>query len=158
MSTHLYRDDYTAWLAEQAAALRRLRDAGANLPLDFELLAEELDDMGRELRAGCASHLVTVLQHLLKLQHSPAEDPRRGWENSIRMARVNVERRITKTIRNELEDDLDRLYATAHANAKNDLEQHHETAAAALPRVCPYGLDQALDLEWWPKRAATVTV
>lgn len=154
MSTSLFERDYVAWLAEQAAIMRRLRGDGANIPLDLDLLAEELDDMGRELRASCASHTATIIQHLLKLQFSPTEEPRRGWQNTVRTARLNLNKRVTTTITNELEDELGDLYATARSNARNDLEQHHETdAAKRLPRRCPYTLEQIQDAEWWPARA-----
>jgi hypothetical protein len=154
MSTELFERDYVAWLAEQAAAMRRLQAAGANVPLDLELLAEELDDMARDLRASCASHTATIIQHLLKLQFPPAEEPRRGWQNTVRTARDNLANRITTTIANELEDDLDRRYQLARRMAQADLEQYHEVdAAKRLPRRCPYTLAQIQDAEWWPARA-----
>ena len=154
MSTELFERDYVAWLAEQAAAMRRLQAAGANVPLDLELLAEELDDMARDLRASCASHTATIIQHLLKLEFSPAEEPRRGWQNTVRSARLNLNKRVTTTIANELEDELGDLYELARSNARNDLEQYHETdAAKRLPRHCPYTLAQIQDAKWWPKRA-----
>lgn len=154
MSTELFERDYVAWLAEQAAAMRRLRVEGANIPLDLDLLAEELDDMARDLRASCASHTATIIQHLLKLQLSPAEEPRRGWQNTVRTARLNLNKRVTTTIANEIEDELGELYELARSNARNDLEQYHETdAAKRLPRRCPYTLAQIQDAEWWPERA-----
>lgn len=154
MSASLFERDYVAWLTEQAASMRRLRTEGANIPLDLELLAEELDDMARDLRASCASHTATIIQHLLKLQLSPAEEPRRGWQNTVRTARLNLNKRVTTTIANELEDELEDLYELARSNARNDLEQHHEgDAAKRLPRRCPYSLEQIQDVEWWPGRA-----
>ena len=155
MTASLFESDYVAWLAEQAATMRRLASEGANVPLDLELLAEELDDMARDLRASCASHTATIIQHLLKLEYSPAEEPRRGWQNTVRTARLNLAKRVTTTIANELEDELGDLYAIACANGRNDLEQYHEwDAAKRLPRRCPYKLAQIQDGEWWPARAA----
>ncbi len=154
MSTDLFERDYVAWLAEQAAVLRRLQAEGANIPLDLDLLAEELDAMARDLRASCASHTATIIQHLLKLHFSPAEEPRRGWQNTVRTARLNLNKRVTTTIANELEDELGDLYELARSNARNDLEQYHEAdAAKRLPRRCPYTLKQIQDAEWWPVRA-----
>lgn len=154
MSRELYERDYVAWLAEQAAAMRRLAEQRANIPLDLDLLAEEMDDMARELRAACASHTATIIQHLLKLHYSPADEPRRGWQNTVRTARLNLRKRITTTIANELADELGELYDVARANTRSDLEQYHESdAAKRLPRRCPYTLEQIQDAEWWPKRA-----
>jgi len=154
MSRELCERDYVAWLAEQAAAMRRLAEQRADIPLDLELLAEEMDDMARELRAACASHTATIIQHLLKLRYSPAEEPRRGWENTMRSARLDRRKRITTTIGNELEDELEELYRLARSNARNDLEQFHEKEVAErLPRHCPYILEQIRDPDWWPTRA-----
>jgi len=154
MSRELHERDYVAWLAEQAAALRRLAEQRANIPLDLDLLAEEMDDMARELRAACAPHTATIIHHLLKLQYSPAEETRRSWQNTVRSARLNLRKRITTTISNELADELTELYDLARANARNDLEQYHETdAAKRLPCRCPYTLEQIRDPDWWPTRA-----
>ena len=154
MSKDLFERDYVAWLADQAATMRRLRTADANIPLDLDLLADELDDVALELRASCASHTATIIQQFLKLQFSPAEEPRRGWQNTVRTARLNLNKRVTTTIANELEDELGDLYELARSNARNDLEQYHEMdAAKRLPRRCPYTLAQIQDAEWWPARA-----
>ena len=51
-------------------------------------MAEAIDDMARELRAACASHTATVIHPLLKLQYASAEEPRRGWQNTVRSARL----------------------------------------------------------------------
>lgn len=106
------------------------------------------------------AHRDHLIQHLLKLQFSPAEEPRRGWQNTVRTARLNLNKRVTTTIANELEAELGELYELyelyelARSNARNDLEQHHEVdAAKRLPRRCPYTLAQIQDAEWWPKRA-----
>ncbi|MDB5402083.1 MAG: hypothetical protein JWQ55_4101, partial [Rhodopila sp.] len=38
------------------------------------------------------SHISTVLEHLIKLQASPATDPRNGWKVSIDRARADIAR------------------------------------------------------------------
>ena len=45
MST-LYRDDFVSWTQEQADSLRRARDSGSNLPLDWPHLIEEIESLG----------------------------------------------------------------------------------------------------------------
>lgn len=72
----------------------------------------------------------------------------------MRNGRLALERRMTATIEHRIQADLDALYATARANATNDLLDHHETAAAeALPQSCPYELEQIIASDWWPARA-----
>lgn len=149
----LHETDYAAWLAQQAGVLRRLRETDVNLPLDLDLLAEELDDMRLDLEARVASYLVTILQHLLELQYSPAERPRSGWQNTVDRSRGNARRRITPVIEASMRAQLEALYGEARTLAERDLRRHHENAAAdALPPACPYTLEQALDPAWWPAR------
>ena len=52
---------------------------GTNLLLDWENLAEEIDDLGPSIRHQLRSRISTIIEHLLKLEHSPASRPRRGW-------------------------------------------------------------------------------
>ena len=69
----------------------------------------------------------------------------------MRAARDNLANRITTTIANELEEDLEQRGRVALAMARNELEQHHETdAAKRLPQRGPYTLQQIRDAEWWP--------
>jgi Domain of unknown function DUF29 len=59
-----YDADLVAWAAAQAALLRAGRIAEA----DAANIAEELDDVGKSQRLTLASHVGTVIEHLMKLQ------------------------------------------------------------------------------------------
>ena len=67
----LYKDDFYAWTRNQASALRRLADERWNGPLDLLHLAEEVEDLGSEQQWAVESQLERILEHLLKLEHSP---------------------------------------------------------------------------------------
>lgn len=88
---HLYEEDFVRWTEQQAAALRDAARLGTNLPLDWENIAEEIDSLGRSLRHELYSRLLVILEHLLKLEHSSANDPRRGWIETIGRERAIVE-------------------------------------------------------------------
>ena len=88
MATNLYETDFVAWTKEQAAELRRLRDARINTRLDLELLAEAVEDLGSERKFAFESHIEVIIEHLLKLAHSPAVDPRKKWMISVQSAPV----------------------------------------------------------------------
>jgi hypothetical protein len=64
------------WAEAQAEGLRRAAEAGSNLPLDWYNLAEEIESLGRSQRRELRSRLATIIEHLLKLQFSPAMEPR----------------------------------------------------------------------------------
>ncbi|HJS88147.1 MAG TPA: DUF29 domain-containing protein [Acetobacteraceae bacterium] len=82
-----YDVDFHAWTKEQAALLRagRLSDA------DLENIAEEIEALGRAEKRSLASHVRTVVEHLMKLQASPATEPRAGWHETVRRMRDDIE-------------------------------------------------------------------
>jgi hypothetical protein len=147
----LYDEDFYAWSREQAAALRRLSAERWNGPLDLEHLALEVEDLGDERRNVVRSQLRRLIEHCLKLEYSPATDPRAGRLDTIDHARAEIADRVTPTIRRDAEAQLPRLYAQALRVARRALEQHREgDATAALPAECPYAVDQLLDEAWYP--------
>jgi Domain of unknown function DUF29 len=46
----LYDEDFVAWSKEQGAALRAPARGGSNQVLDWENLAEEIEDLGQWVR------------------------------------------------------------------------------------------------------------
>jgi DNA-binding PucR family transcriptional regulator len=147
----LYRDDFYAWTRDQAAALRRLADQRWNGPLDLLHLAEEVEDLGSEQQNAVMSQLERIIEHLLKLEHSRRSEPRRQWMISVNSARGEIARRMTPTIRNQVERALSELYRRSRRNGELALlDQGEPEAAGALPADCPYGLDDLLADEWWP--------
>jgi hypothetical protein len=147
----LYDDDFHLWTQRQAAALRRLAAERWNGPLDLEHLAEEVEDLGKAEKRLVRSQLIRTIEHCLKLAYSPVGQPRGAWKKSINEARDEIEETLTRSIRQIVESDLQKLYEKARRQVAIDLEAHGETAAlAALPETCPYTLDQLLDDAWYP--------
>jgi Domain of unknown function DUF29 len=147
----LYEEDFYAWTREQAEALRRLGAERWNGPLDLEHLAEEVEDLGKSQLSTVRSQLERVMEHLLKLEYSPAVDPRRGWLISVLNARGHARDQMTAAIRKEIDPGLEAAYARARRRTMVSLSEHGELdLAALLPKTCPYGLDQVLDENWFP--------
>ena len=143
----LYDDDFYAWSREQAALLRDRRFA----ELDLEHLIEEVEDLGGALKRSVRSRTGTIIEHLLKLEHSPAQDPRGGWYDTIIAQRRDLVEELTPTIRREVEPDLRKLYARARADTAKSLRVHGEANAAdALPADCVYSFEQVIG-DWWPE-------
>jgi hypothetical protein len=70
---------------------------------------------------------------------------------SVNNARGEVGRRLTPTIRNQVEPALSDLYRRSRRNAKLALLDNKEAEAArALPADCPYAFDDLLADESWP--------
>src|SRR5689334_4000605 len=87
----LYEDDVVAWAEQQAKALRDAAVSKSNLPIDWENVAEEIEDLAKAYKSSLKSQLRRVIQHLVKLQYSPAVDPRPGWRRTIRLARLEIQ-------------------------------------------------------------------
>jgi hypothetical protein len=142
----LYERDVYAWSSEQAALLRARRFAD----LDLEHVILEIEDVGASLYREVRSRLRTVVEHLLKLEHSAAAEPRAGWERTIRTERADLADDLTPSLRPRIENNLARFYAVARIEAAASLREHGEHAAAdALPATCPYTLDQITG-DWLP--------
>ncbi|HJU19622.1 MAG TPA: DUF29 domain-containing protein [Stellaceae bacterium] len=146
-----YEDDFFAWTQRQAAVLRSL--AVADNRFDREHVAEEIEDLGRSERDAVRSQIRRIIEHLLKLAHSPAEPPRFDWMQTVLEARQALSDKISPTLRRDAEQVLDRLYADGRKRAAAALRRYGEPAAAdALPPVCPYSLDDLCREDWYPDR------
>src|SRR5271155_1621489 len=97
----LYDDDFYAWTQQQAALLRR-GPAGAN-QLDVELIAEEIEDLGRSELHAAQSLVEHVIEHLLKLEYSGLDEPADHWRDEIVEWRIQLGRKLTRTIIAKLE-------------------------------------------------------
>jgi Domain of unknown function DUF29 len=89
-----YDTDLYGWTQAQANALRA-KDWTA---LDPEHLAEEIEDVGSNVRFAIESQLVRLLFHLLKLRYGTNPRPRRGWQVTVSTARDEIAKRATGSL------------------------------------------------------------
>jgi hypothetical protein len=82
----LYETDIVAWADQQADALHR---RAAN-EIDWDNVAEEIEGVGRSQEQELANRIRTVLEHLLRLEASPAKDPRAGRQITIVRSRADI--------------------------------------------------------------------
>ena len=139
-AAELYDLDFYAWTRQQAEAIRSLR--GDNR-LDVDHLAEEIEDLGSSRLNACQSYLAQIIAHLLKLNYSGLELPRRRWRAEVVAFRQNLRRKMSPTIRNKLEDGIDEIYRDAVALASTSLEAEPDLEDR-LPKENPYTLDEIL--------------
>ena len=74
----LHETDLNLWLEETVSLLRK----GELVALDIDILAEEIEDMGRYDNRALEQNLIRVLQHLLKWQYQPQKRTN-SWKASI---------------------------------------------------------------------------
>ena len=146
-----YGDDFYAWTRQQADNLRRARDSGSNLPLDWANLIEEVDSLGASERRELRSNLVRIVEHLAKLRYSPARWPRRGWMRTVQRHRDRIEPILTDSpsLRGDLAGQVADAWRIARRDATKGLQRHLENAT--LPEPCTFGVAQVLDPDWFPE-------
>jgi Domain of unknown function DUF29 len=142
----LYQDDFYVWTRRQADLLR----AGRFSDLDLEHLIEEVEDLGESLWRSARSRIRTIIEYLLKLEHSRSQEPRAGWRSTVLTQRDDLRDDLTPTLRHRVDEALPDLFEQARRRAEVSLRDHGEHAAAdALPATCPYTLDRITG-DWLP--------
>ncbi|HTQ33857.1 MAG TPA: DUF29 domain-containing protein [Stellaceae bacterium] len=149
----LHDEDLLAWSKDQAAALRVAARAGSNLALDWENLAEEIEDLGASQKSSLHSQTRRIIEHLLKLEYSPAKDPRLGWEESITNARVEIDYlfSVSPSLRNEVDAAIDEETKRALLLVLRALQAYGEIDRAGAARISAttYTAEQVLG-DWFP--------
>ncbi len=150
MADQGYDTDLALWAESQARALRDAGHAGTNLPIDWENVAEEIESLGKSQARELASRIAVVLLHLMKLQASPASEPRAGWRETIAQQRDDIERVLadSPSLRRIVPDVIDSELGKAKrviALALADYEEQPQVDVAALQ----YTAEQVLG-DWFP--------
>jgi hypothetical protein len=139
---NLYDTDIVLWSERQADALRR---RAAN-EIDWDNVAEEIEDLSNRERARVYGALRTMLVHLLKWQLQPAMRSN-AWRTAVVKARV----RIAKLLRDSptLRPYPAAVLVEAYADALPIAEA--ETGLIDMPKACPWTIEQVLDTAFWPE-------
>ena len=116
-----YDDDFYAWTQHQAAVLRSMPVTDNRF--DREHVAEEIEDLGKSERDAVRSQIRRVIEHLLKLAHSPAELPRFDWIETVLDARQTLSDKMSATLRRDAEATLEKLYADGRKRAATSLHE-----------------------------------
>ncbi|MGC2203254.1 MAG: DUF29 domain-containing protein, partial [Stellaceae bacterium] len=148
-TAQLYDEDFVRWTEQQSSALREAAAVGTNLPLDWENLAEEIESLRRSQRHELRSRIAVIIEHLLKLEHSPAVDPRRGWIDTIGRERLNIEDLLqdSPSLRSQLRPMIEQLKPRVARLAAISPFGYGETAKK-VP-VPDYTKEQVLG-DWFP--------
>jgi len=147
-----YDSDVYAWSQRQGDLLRRLA-AGERVndaDLDWSNIAEEIETVGRSERAALRSHILNVIEQLIKLPASPATEPRAGWQDTIDRARSEIESLLadSPSLRPAVASIIAGVLPKARRFAGTALTRHGE-APLVEPQTLDYTEDQVLG-EWFP--------
>ena len=109
--------------------------------------------MGKSDRRELRSQITRVLRHLLKLEASPAAEPRAGWRATIDEARTEIEGLLedSPSLRRETQALIKKQIRAAARLAADDLMHHSEPFEAVRARLerGEYTEEQVLG-DWFP--------
>ena len=93
--------------------------------------------MGKSDRREFRSQITRVLRHLLKLEVSPAAEPRAGWRATIDEARTEIEGLLedSPSLRRKADSLIKKQIGAAAKLAADDLRQHGEPEQAIGARL-----------------------
>ncbi len=150
---NLYDADFAAWSAEQANAIRDAGRRRVNAPIDWDNVAEEIESLGKSERRELSGRIRTIIEHLLKLQVSPAIEPTGVWLDTIDRTRLAVADIVAESpsLRREVPEIIARQLVLARRLVLANLARHGEIPLQPLDSII---YDEAAVLgDWLPDRA-----
>lgn len=134
-------NDYYAWTQQQAELLRTQQINA----IDWQNLANEIEEMGRSEKRQSESRLEVLIMHLLKWQFQPNLRSR-SWQLTIKEQRLRLDKLIGEnpSLKPSLETAIDKVYPLA------TLSTERETGLSIFPESCPYPLTDILSSEFLP--------
>ena len=135
----LYQEDYSLWIEQTT---QQLREQNAD-SLDWQHLAEEIEDLGKELKHKVDSYLKQLLIHLLLYQYWTEEKERCGigWRIEINNFRDELEWLFeSKNLYNYFLTRIDLIYTKARRQAILKTQLNEQT----FPKICPFSVEQIL--------------
>lgn len=132
-----YDEDFAAWIASQAAALREGRFAD----LDVEALADEVESLAKRDFRALTGALHIVLLHMLKWDYQRGK---RGesWRESIRDQREEVLEELKESP--SFKARLDEAVTWAYRKARRKASDQTGVFLQNFPETCPYSWDEIM--------------
>jgi hypothetical protein len=143
-SAENYETDFFEWTQSTADMIRQRRFS----EVDWEHVAEEINDMGLRDRREVRSRLIVLIMHLLKWQLQPEKRARSTRRSTI------VEQRRQLGLVMEDSPSLARIPHAAlpalYRAAVKDAVKETGLRADRFPEDCPYTAEQVLDGDFFP--------
>jgi hypothetical protein len=144
---NLHAEDFYSWAMETARAVRE----GRLGEVDWDAVAEELEDMARSEKRELTNRLTVLLTHLLKWRHQPGRRTR-SWTLTIL-----EQRRRVQDIRDDnpgLKSVEAAILASAYRVAVLRAARQTDAELAIFPPTCPWGWTEILDEHFLPTEVA----
>lgn len=148
--SHERQADHYEWLHEQARALRSKQPA----LLDWQKLAEELEEMGARERRELVSHLRILMAHMLKWTYQSYRRGETSWKRTIVLARQEAAALLadSPSLKPMLNDCVTRAYEDARRLEAAEMKLERNTWQRLFPEACPWTSDELSDPDYFPIR------
>ena len=152
----LYEDDIVAWAQQQAQAIRELARSRPELSntIDWENIAEEVDEVGQAPVKQVASLLRQFMLHLAKALSDVGSSSLNRWRAETAVFQADARDRFTASMRGKL--DVDKLWCEALRAAAPSLADHGAAIAADLTTASPLTLDELISSDLDLDRAVSI--
>lgn len=142
MNVASYDNDFYAWKQQQAHLLRTQQIN----QVDWQNIAQEIEDIGRSEKRQLASKLEILIMHLLKWQFQPNLRSR-SWQLTIKEQRLRLEQLFQEnpSLQSILIEIIEKVYPLATISAER------ETGLSVFPETCPYELTEILSVDFLPE-------
>jgi hypothetical protein len=138
----LYEVDIVLWAKQQVDALRR---RAAN-EIDWDNVAEEIEDVGRRTEDRIEGALITAIVHLLKWRYQPRARSN-AWKGVIVAERDRIDRLVHRNP--SLAAWPAKVLAQIYPAARRQAEA--ETGLTGFADACPWTIEQVLEHAFWPE-------
>jgi len=138
-----YEADFYAWTQDQA---KRLRTSRPN-SIDWEHLAEEVEDLGKAGLRTVLSQLRNLLAHMLMVAYSPDEEPVRHWKSEMVGFQADAIDAYAESMRQIIEPEMQKVWRRAKKQAMSHLLEPSPSFPAECPLSLAELLDEDLDIE-----------
>lgn len=142
----LYQADLDLWLQETANLLRN----GDVEQLDYQNLADEIEDMAGSRKDALESNLIRVLQHLLKWKYQPQKRTN-SWKASITEHSLRLNKAFKKSP--SLKPYFEQVFAECYQDARLITAQETGLDISVFPEVCPFDRVDVLNPQYLPKES-----
>ena len=143
-NAQLYEEDFFEWTQATAALIR----AGKWYDLDREILAEEVESLGKSDWRELGSRLDVLVMHLLKWRYQPSERSR-SWRSTIRTQRRELRRLLQQNP--SLHAQVVGVIADGYSDARLEASDETGLPLTIFPECCPWTAEQVLDADFWPE-------
>jgi hypothetical protein len=147
-NAHLYEQDFFGWTQTTAALIR----AGKWYDIAPEVLAEEVESLGKSQQNALESRLEKLVLHLLKWRYqSEKRGSGQSWQRTILEQRWRIGRLLQQNP--SLRPTVPTVLAESYAYILRRTSLETRLPLVTFPETCPWTLEQILDDHFWPEAA-----